>query len=220
MKIQNKMIAPSILSADFLHLKREIDEVCKAGADMLHIDVMDGHFVDNLTFGPFIIKQIKDISPIELDVHLMIENPDRWIDVYANAGADNITVHVEACVHLHRVVQHIKECGIKASVSLNPATSPDNIRYIADDLDMVLVMSVNPGFGGQKYIKNINAKIEYLDRLRKSYNYDYLIEVDGGVNSENIALLSKLGVDVFVAGSAIFKEKDYAKIINLFRSLM
>ncbi len=220
MKKNRKMIAPSILSADFLHLESEIEGVCKAGADLIHIDVMDGHFVDNLTFGPFIIKQIKKISTVPLDVHLMIEKPDRWIDIYADAGASNITVHAEACTHLHRAVQHIKELGLRASVSLNPATTPDVIGYVARDLDMVLVMSVNPGFGGQKYIESVNEKIEYLDDLRKRKGYGYLIEVDGGVNADNIEMLSRLGVDVFVAGSAIFKEKDYAEIIKKFRSLM
>ncbi len=220
MKANKKMIAPSILSADFLHLEREIELVQKAGADLLHMDVMDGHFVNNLTFGPFIVKQIKKIAKIPLDVHLMIENPDRWIDVYAQAGAYNITVHFEACVHLHRAIQHIKELGLNASVSLNPATPPNVIEYIAENLDMVLVMSVNPGFGGQKYISLVNKKIEYLDNLRKTNGYSYLIEVDGGVNENNIEMLSSLGVDVFVAGSAIFGKDNYDETIKRFRSLM
>ena len=220
MKLKTKSIAPSILSADFLHLADEIKAIENAKADLIHIDVMDGHFVNNLTFGHFIIEQIKNMTKLPLDVHLMIENPDRWIDTYAKAGADNITIHVETCNHIHRAIQHIKELGKTASVSLNPATHPNVIEYVARDLDMVLVMSVNPGFGGQKYIDNVNEKIKYLDNMRKNKGFNFLIEVDGGVNKDNIPMLSSLGVDVFVAGSAIFKTKDYKKTIEEFRSLM
>ncbi len=217
---KKKLIAPSILSADFLHLEEEIKKVESAGADWLHIDVMDGHFVDNLTFGPFIIKQIKSAASIPLDVHLMIESPDRWIDTYADAGADNITIHAEATYHIHRVIQHIKEHGLTASVSLNPATHPSIIDYVLRDIDMVLIMSVNPGFGGQTFIDNIIPKIEYLDKKRKDNGYGFFIEVDGGINEENINILSRLGVDIFVAGSAIFKTDDYKETISKFRGLV
>ncbi len=218
--MKNKLIAPSILSADFLHLEDEIKKIEEAKADLIHIDVMDGHFVGNLTFGPFIIEQVKSTAHLPLDVHLMIESPDMWIDTYAKAGADYITVHAEACMHLHRAVQHIKELNKKASVSLNPATHPSVLEYVAEDLDMVLVMSVNPGFGGQKYIDNVNEKIKFLDDMRKNRGYNYLIEVDGGVGEKNISMLSKLGVDVFVSGSAIFKSKNYKETISKFRSLL
>ncbi len=218
--MKNKIVAPSILSADFLHLENEIKAIENAKADWVHIDVMDGHFVNNLTFGPFIIRQIKGITKLPLDVHLMIESPERWIDVYADSGANNITVHVEACRHLHRTVQYIKSLGLKAAVSLNPATHPSTIEYVAGDIDMVLVMSVNPGFGNQRYINKVNDKIKYLDKMRKDEKYDFLIEVDGGINESNIGYISKLGTDAFVAGSAIFKSSNYKKTIEKFRSLM
>ena len=201
-----------------MHLEGEIRAVENAGCDMLHLDIMDGHFVPNITFGPFIIKQINEITDLPLDVHLMIENPSRWIDAYVEAGADIITIHTEACTHIHRAVQYIKSMGIKASVSLNPATNTTAIEYIAEDLDMVLVMSVNPGFGGQKYIKNVDRKIKYLDELRKKNSYNYLIEVDGGVNTENVDYLSDLGVDVFVAGSAVFKSENYSQTIKTLKN--
>lgn len=218
--MKNKIVAPSILSADFLHLEDEIKAIENAKADWIHIDVMDGHFVNNLTFGPSIIKQIKGIAKLPLDVHLMIESPDRWIDTYADSGADNITVHVETCRHLHRTVQYIKGLGLKAAVSLNPATHPSTIEYVAGDIDMVLVMSVNPGFGNQKYIESINEKIKYIDKIRKDRKYNFLIEVDGGINESNIGHISKLGADAFVTGSAVFKSNNYEKTIEKFRSLM
>ncbi len=218
--MKTKMIAPSILSADFLHLADEIDAICEAKADFVHIDVMDGLFVPNLTFGPFIIKQIKSISNIPLDVHLMIENPENWIDKYIQAGAEILSVHLEAAHHLNRTINKIKELKTKACVSINPSTPPQNLEYVLEMLDMVLVMSVNPGFGGQKYIDNTDRKIEWLNNERIKMGYNYLIEVDGGVNENNINRLSKLGVDVFVAGSAIFSKTNYKEIIEKFRRLM
>ncbi len=215
--MKRRIIAPSILSADFMRLKEEIESVCRAGADWLHIDVMDGHFVDNMTIGAMVVEQIRKVSDITLDVHLMIENPDMWVDRYIEAGADNVTVHVEACRHLHRTIHRIKDKGKMASVSLNPATPPQLLECILGDIDMVLVMSVNPGFGGQRYIPSVERKIEYLNELRKAEGYGYLIEVDGGVNDKNAGKLISIGVDVLVAGSFIFKSGNYKEAIDKLR---
>lgn len=201
-------IAPSILSADFAKLGEEIKEVEEAGADYIHVDVMDGHFVPNITIGPLIVEAIKPITNLPLDVHLMIENPDQYIEAFAKAGASIITVHEEAAVHLHRTVHLIKSYGIKAGVTINPATPVAMIEPILRDVDLALVMTVNPGFGGQSFIHEAVDKIERLDELRKKHNYTYEIEIDGGVNTETAKICTDAGADVLVAGSAIFNKED------------
>ncbi len=210
----SKKIAPSILSADFGNLCRELGRVSEAGADYIHIDVMDGHFVPNITLGPCVIKSIRKCTDLPFDVHLMIERPERYIKDFAEAGADIVSVHVEACDHLDRVLRMIKDLGLKAGACLNPATSPLTLEYVFHLLDIICVMGVNPGFGGQTFIKEILEKISYLKGLIKKRGLNIEIEVDGGVNLENISLISKAGCDIFVAGFAIFKEKDYKEIIG------
>jgi ribulose-phosphate 3-epimerase len=210
-------IAPSILSADFARLGEEIKDVERGGADYIHVDVMDGHFVPNITIGPLIVEAIRPITKLPLDVHLMIENPDRYIQHFAQAGADIITVHVEACIHLHRTIQLIKDHGVKAGVVLNPATPVDTLQHIIDDLDMVLLMTVNPGFGGQKFIKQVLPKIYAVSEMAKSKGLSIDIEVDGGVNSETAKLCIEAGANVLVAGSAIYNEKDRAEAIRAIR---
>ncbi|MBV7503778.1 ribulose-phosphate 3-epimerase [Bacillus sp. sid0103] len=210
-------IAPSILSADFSKLGEEILAVEKGGADYIHIDVMDGHFVPNITIGPLIVEAIRPITKLPLDVHLMIENPDQYIEAFAKAGADYITVHVEACPHLHRTIQNIKSFGIKAGVVLNPATPVESIQHIIGDIDMVLLMSVNPGFGGQKFIPEVLPKIRKVKEMAEQKGLDLEIEIDGGVNSETAKLCMEAGANVLVAGSAIYNEEDYAKAISLIR---
>lgn len=210
-------IAPSILSADFSKLGEEITAVEKAGADYIHIDVMDGHFVPNITIGPLIVEAIRPITKLPLDVHLMIENPDQYIEAFAKAGADYITVHVEACRHLHRTIQNIKSFGIKAGVVLNPATPVESIQHIIADIDMVLLMSVNPGFGGQKFIPEVLPKIKKVKRMAEEKGLALEIEIDGGVNPETGKQCMEAGANVLVAGSAIYNQPDYAKAISLIR---
>ncbi|MEH7481841.1 ribulose-phosphate 3-epimerase [Neobacillus drentensis] len=210
-------IAPSILSADFSKLGEEIIAVEKGGADYIHVDVMDGHFVPNITIGPLIVEAIRPITKLPLDVHLMIENPDQYIEAFAKAGADFITVHVEACRHLHRTVQNIKSFGIKAGVVLNPATPVESIQHIIGDIDMVLLMSVNPGFGGQKFIPEVLPKIKKVKEMAEQKGLEIEIEIDGGVNSETAKLCMEAGANVLVAGSAIYNEEDYAKAISQIR---
>lgn len=210
-------IAPSILSADFSKLGEEILAVERGGADYIHIDVMDGHFVPNITIGPLIVDAIRPITKLPLDVHLMIENPDQYIEAFAKAGADYITVHVEASRHLHRTIQNIKSYGVKAGVVLNPATPVESIQHIIGDIDMVLLMSVNPGFGGQKFIPEVLPKIRKVKEMADQKGLDIEIEIDGGVNSETAKLCIEAGANVLVAGSAIYNEKDYAKAISLIR---
>ncbi|MFN7250888.1 MAG: ribulose-phosphate 3-epimerase [Anaerobacillus sp.] len=210
-------IAPSILSADFARLGEEIKDVERGGADYIHVDVMDGHFVPNITIGPLIVEAIRPITKLPLDVHLMIENPDLYIPQFAKVGADIITVHVEACPHLHRTVQLIKEQGVKAGVVLNPATPVDTLQHIINDLDMVLLMTVNPGFGGQKFIKQVLPKIYAVSEMAKSKGLSIDIEVDGGVNSETAKLCIEAGANVLVAGSAIYNEEDRAEAIRAIR---
>ncbi len=203
------LIAPSILSADFGRLAAEIEAVTAAGADYIHVDVMDGHFVPNLTIGPLVIEAVRRATTLPLDVHLMIENADRWIADYARAGADLIAVHAEACPHLHRTVAAIAELGKKPAVAINPATSLDAIRWVLPDVSMVLVMSVNPGFGGQRFITGMLEKITELRRMIDERGLTVDIEVDGGIKGDNIAAVAAAGANVFVAGSAVFGAKDY-----------
>ena len=208
-----KKIAPSILSADFSRLGEETLLVEEAGADLIHIDVMDGHFVPNITIGPAIVSSLRKVTALPFDVHLMIENPERFIEAFAAAGSDMITVHVEAADHLHRTVALIKELGIKAGVSLNPATPLSRIEQVIEDVDMLLVMTVNPGFGGQKFIENMLPKIKKARDMISSIAPGVLLEVDGGVTLDNIKRIADAGTDIFVAGSSVFGSADYRKTI-------
>ncbi len=209
-------IAPSILSADFAFLYEEVKKVEEAGADWIHIDVMDGHFVPNITIGPLVVEALKERTELPLDVHLMIENPDIYVEQFVKAGASIITVHAEACVHLHRTLQLIKSKGVKAGVALNPATSLSVLDYVIEELDMVLIMSVNPGFGGQKFISSSVPKIKQLKQTIG--RRPVLIEVDGGINSDTAPMVMSAGADVLVAGSFIFSEEDVQYAIKLLRT--
>jgi ribulose-phosphate 3-epimerase len=209
-----KIIAPSILSADFSILGKEISDAKKAGAGWIHIDVMDGQFVPNITYGSIIVKTCKKITDLPLDVHLMIEKPEKHIEEFAKSGADYISVHAETCPHLHRVVQQIKEQNVKAGVALNPSTDPNVLKWVIEELDFVLVMSVNPGFGGQKFIKSSLDKIKIIKKMIDDKNLNTKIQVDGGVNSTTIKDISLAGAEIFVAGSAIFGKSDYKKEID------
>ncbi|RHW36455.1 ribulose-phosphate 3-epimerase [Neobacillus notoginsengisoli] len=206
-------IAPSILSADFSKLGEEIKDVERGGADYIHVDVMDGHFVPNITIGPLIVEAARRATSLPLDVHLMIENPDLYIEDFSKAGADYITVHVEACRHLHRTIQLIKSFGVKAGVVLNPATPVSSIEHVIEDVDMVLLMSVNPGFGGQKFIPGVLPKIREVKSMADRFSTEVEIEVDGGVNAETARLCIEAGATVLVAGSAIYNQSDRAKAI-------
>jgi len=206
-------IAPSILSADFARLGEEVQAVARGGADYIHVDVMDGHFVPNLTIGPLVVEAVRKVTDLPLDVHLMIENPDRYIADFANAGADIITVHQEAVPHLHRTVQLIKSLGKKAGVSINPATPASTLDVILDELDLVLVMTVNPGFGGQGFIASGLAKVAALRQEIDRRGLGVELEVDGGVKTDNIGRIAAAGANVFVAGSAVFGAADYAATI-------
>ncbi|HEY3308295.1 MAG TPA: ribulose-phosphate 3-epimerase [Desulfuromonadaceae bacterium] len=209
-----KKIAPSILSADFSRLGDEIRAVEAAGADYIHIDVMDGHFVPNITIGPLIVEAARRVTSLPLDVHLMIENPDQYIPEFAAAGADIIVVHAEAGCHLHRSVQLIKSLGKRAGVSLNPATPLNCLDYVLNDLDLVLLMTVNPGFGGQSFIEACYPKIHALRAMLDRRGSEAELEVDGGVKASNIGRISQAGADVFVAGSAVFGSSDYTATIT------
>ena len=202
------LIAPSILSADFSNLSQQIRLTEMGGADWIHCDIMDGHFVPNITIGPIIVKAVRKCTKLPLDVHLMIKNPDKYLESFANAGANYISVHVEEVVHLNRTVNRIKELGCKAGVVVNPATPINSIFDIAEYIDLLLIMTVNPGFGGQKFIPNSIRRIEEAVSLRKKFNLKFLIEIDGGVNKETVVEAKKAGVDVFVTGSAIFGEDN------------
>jgi ribulose-phosphate 3-epimerase len=212
------LIAPSILSADFTCLGQEIKAVENAGADWIHVDVMDGHFVPNITMGPLIVEAVRRSTTLPVDVHLMIDRPERYIADFVAAGADYLSVQVEACLHLNRSIHHIKELGAKAGAVLNPATSLNTIEYILEDLDFVLIMSVNPGFGGQKFIANSLEKIRELNHKIRQKQLSTLIQIDGGVNPDTISKIAAAGVDVFVAGSAIFNTDDYRQTIQLLKA--
>ncbi|WP_156289023.1 ribulose-phosphate 3-epimerase [Oceanobacillus salinisoli] len=207
-------IAPSILSADFSKLGEEIKDVEQGGADYIHVDVMDGHFVPNITIGPLIVDAIRPVTDLPLDVHLMIENPDAYIPAFAKSGASIITVHQEACIHLHRTVQLIKDNGVKAGVVINPATPADVLLPILPDVDLVLIMTVNPGFGGQSFIQNTLTKIKQVAAWREEFHLDFEIEVDGGVNVDTAKLCTDAGVDVLVAGSAVFNRPNRKEAIQ------
>ncbi|API93839.1 MULTISPECIES: ribulose-phosphate 3-epimerase [Virgibacillus] len=201
-------LAPSILAADFSRLGEEIQEVDRYGADYIHVDVMDGHFVPNITLGPPIVEAIRPVTKLPLDVHLMIENPDHYIASFAQAGADIITVHQEVCPHLHRTIQSIKEHGMKAGVVINPATPAETLLPILPDIDMILIMTVNPGFGGQSFIESTLGKIKLVNKWRQDFGFSFEIEVDGGINSKTAKLCTDAGADVLVAGSAVFAKED------------
>ncbi len=214
MKMLEKMIAPSILSADFAQLGKEISDVVAAGADVIHVDVMDGHFVPNITIGPLVVDAVRKITDRPLDVHLMISDPDKYIESFARAGADWITVHVETCPHLHRTIHMIKDLGKKAGVVLNPATPLSTLDYILGDLDLVMLMSVNPGFGGQSFIPSTLDKSRALKRMIDDRGLEVGIEIDGGVSPATIEEISQAGVNIFVAGSAVFGAENYRDAIS------
>jgi len=213
-----KKIAPSILSADFGRLAEEITAVEKAGADWIHIDVMDGHFVPNITIGPSVVSSLRKVTKLPFDVHLMIENPERYVETFARAGSDFITVHLEACHHLHRIVTLIRETGARAGVSLNPATPLALIEPILPDIDLLLVMSVNPGFGGQSFIGSVLPKIRRAGELVKAVAPNVLLEVDGGVTLNNARSVAEAGAEVLVAGAAVFGSSDYGKTLAAMRA--
>ncbi|MBO1304866.1 ribulose-phosphate 3-epimerase [Enterococcus sp. 669A] len=213
-------IAPSILSADFARLGEEVKMVEAAGVDYIHIDVMDGNFVPNITFGPSVVASLRPITKLPLDVHLMIDAPEKYIEDFAKAGSDIIMAHVEATPHIHRAVQMIKQAGVKAGVVLNPGTPVESIKYVLSQVDQILIMTVNPGFGGQSFIEETVAKIAELDKLRKEHGYHYEIEVDGGIVPETAAKCREAGADVFVAGSYIYGAEDPEARIKALREVL
>ena len=212
-------LSPSILSADFSQLGKQVALIEKGGADLIHVDVMDGHFVPNISFGAAVMKSVRESTNLNFDVHLMIEEPDLYIDDFLTDKTEYITFHQEACRHLHRTIGHIKSLGIKAGVSLNPATPIETLTEIISDVDLILLMSVNPGFGGQKFIQGTLDKIRRLSEMRKSTGTGFMIEVDGGVNLENAASLIEAGADILVAGSAVFGAEDIVERTREFKKL-
>jgi len=215
-----KLIAPSVLSADFSQIASQIEMITNAGADLLHLDVMDGHFVPNITFGPKMVADIRKLTKLPLDVHLMISEPEKYVNEFAKAGADWISVHYEATDHLNRLIHQIKDAGAKAGVVVNPATTVDVLAEIIPYVDFILIMSVNPGFGGQKFITTSTAKAKRLSGLIKDQNSQAFIEMDGGIDVDNIKTLSEAGVNVFVAGNAVFGSPDPAKTIAQMKKLI
>lgn len=213
-------IAPSILSADFARLGEQVEAISRGGADFVHVDVMDGHFVPNISFGSAVMKSLNKVETAPYDVHLMIENPDAYLGDFLTDKTEYIVVHQEACRHLHRTVQNIKSHGVKAGVALNPATPVSSLECILEDLDLVLVMSVNPGFGGQKFIPQAVEKIKELDQIRKERGYDFQIEIDGGINLDNAKMVMEAGCDIFVAGSAVFKAENLEERIHEFKKIL
>ena len=212
-----RIISPSLLSANFSNISEDIRKIEDVGANRFHLDVMDGHFVPNITIGPPVIESIRKVTDLPLDVHLMIENPDRYIKSFVDAGADILSVQVEACPHLNRTVQIIKELEVKAGVVLNPATPLSSLEEVLHELDMVLIMTVNPGFGGQTFIPSMLDKISNLNDIMNNYEDEIELQVDGGINPENAGNIKESGASVLVAGSAIFKSKDYKKAIKNLR---
>ncbi|MFO7310477.1 MAG: ribulose-phosphate 3-epimerase [Bacillota bacterium] len=218
MSSQPLVLAPSLLSADFARLAEEIARV-EPEADWLHLDVMDGHFVPNITFGPDLVRAVRSVTRLPLDVHLMIEEPDRHLEAFARAGADILTVHVEACPHLQRTLQHIRDLGCRAGVALNPHTPLDNIRYVLDDVDLVLLMTVNPGFGGQKFLPAVLPKVRRLAAWLRLGGRRIHIEVDGGINTQTAPLAVEAGANVLVAGSAVFGAQDPRAVLRALRAV-
>ncbi|MCL2340222.1 MAG: ribulose-phosphate 3-epimerase [Proteobacteria bacterium] len=217
--MRSLMIAPSILSADFARLGEEIRAVEAAGADVIHVDVMDGHFVPNITIGPLVVRAVRAVTRLPLDVHLMISDPDRYIHDFIDAGADWVTVHVEACTHLHRTLAAIRERGKKAGVVLNPAASLATLEYVLAELDLVMLMSVNPGFGGQSFIESSLEKTRRLRQMLDQVNPEAGIELDGGIGPATIGRAAAAGANIFVAGSAIYGQKDYREVITRMKQL-
>ncbi|MCI5537040.1 MAG: ribulose-phosphate 3-epimerase [Lentihominibacter sp.] len=215
-----KQLAPSILSADFSRLGECVCQIEKAGADIIHVDVMDGHFVPNISFGAAVMKSLCGKTGMPFDVHLMIEDPDRYLEDFITDNTEYITVHAEACVHLHRTIQHIKSSGAKAGVAVNPATPLSAVECVLEDVDMILIMSVNPGFGGQKFISSVLPKIRNLDELRRENNLDFTIEIDGGINPDNVKTVTDAGVDIVVAGSSVFGAADIEARVKEFREIL